>query len=88
VASFRSALPRIKDAQDLFERLSVDKISLGTLTDVIAYAIDVDLPVKQALLSEPCVDRRATMLLAELQSARVGRPSCFASGFPPAFSAN
>jgi Lon protease-like protein len=88
VSSFKRALPRIKDAKDLFKRLSVDKISLGTLTDVIAYAIDIDLRIKQALLAEPCVDRRATMLLTHLQSASVEPPGCFASGFPPAFSMN
>lgn len=89
VTSFERMVPRIKDADELFNQLSVDSISLGTLTDVIAYALDLDLRVKQSLLTEPCVDRRATMLLAHLQSASSDtRPRSLASGFPPAFSTN
>ncbi|MEX0679724.1 MAG: LON peptidase substrate-binding domain-containing protein [Pirellulales bacterium] len=89
VASFEKMLPRIKDADELFNQLSVDSISLGTLTDVIAYALDLDVCVKQSFLTEPCVDRRATRLLAHLHSAsRDTRPLSFASGFPPAFSTN
>jgi Lon protease-like protein len=87
-AAFERMLPRIKDAEELFNQLSIDNISLGTLTDVIAYALDLDLRVKQSLLAEPCVDRRATMLLSHLDMAsRDSRPLALA-GFPPAFSTN
>ena len=89
VARFEKMLPHIKDADELFNQLSVDSVSLGTLTDVIAYALDLDMRVKQTLLTEPCVDRRATMLLAHLQSsARERRSLSRASGFPPAFRTN
>jgi Lon protease-like protein len=88
VATFERLLPRIKDSEELFSQLSIDSVSLGTLTDVIAYALDLELPLKQALLTEPCVDRRATMLLSHLGSAcRDTRPLSLA-GFPPAFSTN
>jgi Lon protease-like protein len=88
VATFERLLPRIKDSEELFSQLSIDSVSLGTLTDVISYALDLELPMKQALLSEPCVDRRATMLLSHLGNAcRDTRPLSLA-GFPPAFSAN
>jgi ATP-dependent Lon protease len=88
VATFERLLPRIKDAEELFNQLSIDSVTLGTLTDVIAYALDLELHVKEALLAEPCVDRRATMLLSHLNSAvRDTRPLSLA-GFPPAFSAN
>jgi Lon protease-like protein len=89
VASFERMLPRIKDADELFNQLSVDSISLGTLTDVIAYALDIDVRLKQSLLAEACVDRRATLLLSHMQSAsKDTRPLSLASGFPPSFSSN
>jgi ATP-dependent Lon protease len=88
VASFERLLPRIKDAQELFDQLSIDNISLGTLTDVIAYALDLDLRLKQSLLAEPCVDRRATMLLSHLHNASRETRSLSLAGFPPAFSTN
>ena len=48
VATFERLLPRIKDADELFSQLSIDNVSLGTLTDVISYALDLELPLKQA----------------------------------------
>jgi Lon protease-like protein len=88
VASFERMLPRIKDADELFNQLSVDSISLGTLTDVITYALDIDVRVKQSLLSDPCVDRRATTLLSHLESATSDARPLALAGFPPAFSSN
>lgn len=89
VERFQQMLPRIKDADELFDQLSVDSISLGTLTDVVAYALDLEMPVKQTLLTEPCVDRRATMLLAHLENSVAKRKSTsLASRFPPVFSSN
>jgi ATP-dependent Lon protease len=87
VAAFQRMLPRIKDAQELFNQLSVDSVSLGTLSDVIAYALELPLAAKQALLAEPCVDRRASMLLNHLHAAGK-QPAALAGGFPPAFSCN
>ena len=82
-------LPRIKDAEDLFNQLSVNSISLGALADVIGYALDLDVRAKQLLLSEPNVDRRAAMLLSHLKSAgRETRQLSLAGGFPPSFSSN
>ena len=88
VNSFERMLPRIKDADELFNQLSVDSISLGTLTDVISYALDIESRIKQALLSEPCVDRRAAMLLTHLQIASRDSRSLSLADFPPAFSTN
>jgi len=88
VSSFERMLPNIDDAEELFNQLSVDSVSLGTLTDVIAYALDLELPLKQSLLSEPCVDRRATMLLNHLHAASREASAASLAGFPPAFSAN
>ena len=44
VAAFRGACCRgSKDAGELFNQLSVNSISLGALTDVISYALDIDV---------------------------------------------
>lgn len=89
LAAFEKMLPRIKDSQELFHHLSVDTISLGALTDVISYALDLEVPAKQSLLAEDDVDGRAKILLAHLTSA--ARETCelsLAAGFPPEFSAN
>ncbi len=87
VEAFEAMLPRIRDAAELFNQLSMNNISLGALTDVISFAIDVDIRDKQALLSEPNVDQRARTLLAHLHAAAQHEAPVLA-GFPPAFSAN
>ena len=89
ITTFEGMLPRITDAQDLFDQLSMAGVSLGTLTDVISYAIDANTQSKQALLAEQNVDRRARMLLAHLKRklSDVAEP-CVAAGFPPDFSTN
>lgn len=89
IAAFEKMLPCIKDAAELFNQLSINSISLGTLTDVISYALDIDVRAKHALLSEPNVDRRASLLLSHLKNAsRETRQLSLAAGFPPAFSTN
>ncbi len=88
VTSFERMLPDIDDAEELFNQLTVDSVSLGTLTDVIAYALDLELGIKKALLAEPCVDRRATMLLSHLHAASRDTSATTVAGFPPAFSTN
>jgi uncharacterized protein len=86
VAAFEKMLPRVADAEDLFNQLSMNNVSLGTLTDVISYALDLELGSKQALLAERNVDKRAKMLLRHLKDA--GKAMNAAAGFPPAFSCN
>ena len=89
IQAFEEMLPCIQDAGELFNQLSVDSIALGTLTDVISYAMDLDVSVKQSLLTESNVDRRARSLVAKLRAAAKDlRPCAEAAGFPPAFSAN
>jgi ATP-dependent Lon protease len=89
IESFEKMLPRIKDSDELFNQLSVNSISLGALTDVIAYALDLNLETKQSLLAEANVDRRAVAMLAHLKGAmRQRRPLSLAAGFPPSFSSN
>ncbi|MFM8273429.1 MAG: LON peptidase substrate-binding domain-containing protein, partial [Gemmata sp.] len=57
---------------------------LGRVCDVLAFALPLPVELKQALLAEPRVDRRAATITdtLRLSAARAGRP------FPPPFSAN
>ena len=89
LTAFENMLPCIKDAEELFNQLAVDSISLGTLTDVISYALDLDVADKQALLAEQNVDARAKTLVSRLRAAaKDALQTSTSAGFPPAFSAN
>ncbi len=89
-ATFEEMLPGTDDAAELSNQAAAKNISLGTLTDVISYALDLDLCTKQSLLAEPDVDRRAKQLLQHLQqqSACDLAEEPPAISFPPAFSMN
>lgn len=65
------------------------QMSLGMLTDIIAYTINLPLPQKQQLLNEWQVDRRAALLLTQLEQL-LGKPtsSSLSRPFPPTFSRN
>ncbi|MBI3839628.1 MAG: LON peptidase substrate-binding domain-containing protein [Planctomycetia bacterium] len=86
VTAFEKMLPCIADADELFNHLSMNSVSLGTLTDVISYALDLDVQCKQMLLAEKNVDKRTKMLLKHLKNAPISTRT--AAGFPPAFSCN
>ncbi|MBI3465484.1 MAG: LON peptidase substrate-binding domain-containing protein [Planctomycetes bacterium] len=85
---FRTALPSLPQAQEPLDELLGSDVSLGALTDIVGYTLQLDLAFKQRLLSEPNVDRRARLLL----SAIADQPTAFACSrgakFPPEFSEN
>ncbi len=88
-ATFEEMLPGSDDCAEVSNQVAAKKISLGTLTDVISYALDLDLCAKQALLAEPDVDRRAQQLLLHLQQSTCDADEERAmADFPPAFSMN
>lgn len=69
-----------------FEELLDGQLPLGVLTDVMAYALDLSLPLKERLLGETNVDHRASILVTEVTRLRgqdTPRPE-----FPPKFSPN
>jgi hypothetical protein len=82
-------LPCGCQSPEQLSEMFAQQLSLGMMTDLVSYAIPLDLEVKQQLLAEHRVDVRAQLLLDHLerQSARemVGAA---AQGFPPAFSVN
>jgi uncharacterized protein len=86
--AFLRILPALPDAQEQLEQLLTGDISLGVLTDLIGYMLDLDLPEKQSLLAETNVNRRAEILLAHLAAAEEAAVPAGAFSFPPQFSAN
>ncbi|MBM3981723.1 MAG: peptidase S16 [Planctomycetes bacterium] len=77
---FPDGSPARQQLQELFDG---DR-PLGHVCDVLAYALPLPTDLKQSLLAEPRVARRATVIEYALRTsaARAARP------FPPPFSAN
>ncbi len=85
LAAFKRAMPKIPNAYEQLDQLLGSQITLGMLTDIVSYTIDLDLEIKMRLLAECDVLRRTRMLLDAIAS----RPAAAASrAFPPDFSAN
>jgi Lon protease-like protein len=82
--AFRGALPATPEAQAPLAQLLNKDIDLGTLTDIVAYTLDLDVSCKADLLAESDIHTRATRLLAYLAE----RPADDQAKFPPEFSAN
>lgn len=88
--AFKHALPRLPEGMDQLEQLLTSDVSLGMLTDLAAYTLELSLPVKQRLLAEANVDHRARLLLTELASLAEAPPPSAGRDikFPPDFSCN
>ena len=88
--AFRRLAADSREIEKQLEPLLAGEVSLGTLTDLVAYTLELDLAAKQQLLEEVDVDRRAELLLAQLSNrSRCGADSGSAvNPFPPGFSAN
>ena len=85
LAAFKQAMPKIPNAYEQLDELLGSQISLGMLTDIVSYTIDLDLEVKVRLLEEMHVFRRAQLLLEAIAM----RPAAAAQRtFPPDFSLN
>jgi uncharacterized protein len=83
------ALPTLPEAREQLDQLLGGGISLGVLTDLVAYMLDIGLAEKAALLAEVNVQRRAETLLNVLRAVEPsadGRPGF--EPFPPLFSSN
>lgn len=77
---FAEGSPARQQLQELFD----GDQHLGPVCDLLAYALPLSTDLKQALLADPHVERRARAIADALRltAARAGRP------FPPPFSAN
>ncbi len=89
-AAFLRILPELPHAHEQLDQLLGGSVSLGVLTDIIGYMLDIDLRQKEALLAEANVLRRARQLLVHLDAAafdaKPGKVGALA--FPPGFSSN
>ena len=85
LAAFKRAMPKMPDAYDQLDQLLGNQISLGMLSDIVSYTLDLDLDTKLRLLAECDVFRRVRLLMEAIQArsnAGGGRT------FPPDFSVN
>jgi Lon protease-like protein len=92
IALFRQALEQNEPLDPDMSALLQTRLPLGVLTDLIAHALSLPSAIKQLLLAETHVDRRAERLREILQEA-LSRPRSPASTddprhFPPPFSMN
>ncbi len=83
----RELLPERDALNEQFDELLASPSSLGLMTDVLAFGLGIPLAMKQQLLADWNVDRRARVLLERLKSLQTTSP---ASGPPilPPFSLN
>ena len=90
LAEFKRLLPQSGPIHEPLEQLLAAEVLLGMFTDLVAYTINLGIQVKQQLLAERNVDRRAATLLAALAGMTHGEPirQPRTGGFPPDFSAN
>jgi ATP-dependent Lon protease len=87
--AFLRILPALPEAQEQIDQLLASDLSLGVLTDVISFMLDIDVRKKETLLGELNVYHRAEMLLAHLAAAVAGREERgSAREFPLKFSVN
>jgi Lon protease-like protein len=76
---------------DQFRKLLKSELQLGPLADIIAFALPLDLVVKQELLEELDVSRRLRRLLDCMEAhppKAVAAPATAERKFPPEFSVN
>jgi uncharacterized protein len=87
----RKLLPDSAALHEQLDELLASQISLGMLTDIFAFTLGFPTAVKQRLLAEWNVDRRATLLSDKL-AALAQRPELPLNDdevdFPPRFSLN
>jgi len=84
------AVPQVAQAHEELDQLFTGSASLGSLTDLLAYALPLDIGRKQELLEETDVDRRARVLLDDLRTLAGSDPASpiVWPSFPPDFSEN
>jgi uncharacterized protein len=79
-----------KDVLEQVRKLFKSDMSLGGLCDIFAFALALDVELKQELLDELDVEKRVARLLTHLEN----EPSCTEGSaasdrkFPPEFSSN
>lgn len=86
---FRELVPDSPTADEVMSRIMHDDTSLGMLADLIAFSLPIQLEVKQELLSELNIEKRAQYLIDHLSSHEADAPFFSPDRhFPPDFSHN
>ncbi len=89
MSAFESQMPCGCQAPEQLREMFAQHLPLSMMTDLAAYALPLDLALKQQLLAEPRVDVRAQMLLEQLDKRSSYELAAASSAdFPPAFSVN
>jgi len=88
VDGFRSMISDTLELQANIDQLLDEKISLGTLTDIIAHSLNLPIPVQRQLLVKLNVDQRAMQLLDHLEASVAAFAEPSTAIFPPPFSLN
>lgn len=91
LAAFKNMLPKLTiESSEPLEELIASQMTLGMLTDIISYTLDMSLKVKQKMLAEMRVVRRAETLLKHLalQNYEAELAGIERHAFPPKFSLN
>jgi ATP-dependent Lon protease len=84
VECFREVWPATGEQQ--LKQLLDEGLSLGTLTDLLAFSVPIETPLKQRLLAQSVVMARANLLLNTMGVQSAYRPG--PRPFPPGFSDN
>ena len=88
---FHQSLPIPKGgaAEGPVKELLASEIPLGVLTDLVSFALPLDVELKRRLLADSDVDRRAAALLKSLDaSLKASEQPATKLKFPPRFSLN
>jgi ATP-dependent Lon protease len=86
VECFRGLLPKTRAVREQCDQLLSSQVSLGVLTDIVAFTVNLDVQMKQLLLEETDADQRAATLLDHLPALKDTQTG--AQRFPPEFSEN
>jgi Lon protease-like protein len=89
LAAFREHLPCSCQLPEQLQEMLSRHLPLGLLTDLAAYALPLDVEVKQRLLAERRVKVRAEIMLQQVAAlAGAADPEPAKPSFPPRFSDN
>lgn len=88
LARFRDLMGQYPQVFDELDVLIGESPGLDMLTDIIAYTVSLPAVVKHELLADHDVERRATRLLAALETCKKRPTGAVMGGFPPDFSKN
>src|SRR5690606_23131238 len=87
-AAFRQKVHEIAHSSEQLDKLLGMEVSLGLLTDLVAYTLDFNVAFKADLLAETNVDVRAQRLLAQIEADQQSERATARMKFPPDFSNN